>query len=217
MHDSGTMNTTSAANAMSAMDAIAGRRSIRKFEARALPKGDMESILRAGALAPSAKNRQPWRFTVAQGESKSALLRAMSAELDAFASKPAPAEFAGTEAKTIAGWARHTIAAMEQAPVTVLVTDPEEAAMSMPPGWFARMTEVANVQSVGACLQNMALAAHALGIGSLWICDIFLAYEAVLAWLGTDRLVVAAMSFGYAAESPPARPRAPLDALVDWR
>jgi len=32
---------------------------------------------------------------------------------------------------------------------------------------------VVNIQSIGAAIQNMVLAAQDLGIGSLWICDVF--------------------------------------------
>ena len=50
---------------MSSMfDAIKGRRSIRKYQARPVPKELIEEVLEAAGWAPSAHNAQPWRFIV---------------------------------------------------------------------------------------------------------------------------------------------------------
>ncbi len=43
-------------------------RSIRSFSARPVEEEKIESILEAGRIAPSAKNRQPWRFIVITDE-----------------------------------------------------------------------------------------------------------------------------------------------------
>ena len=43
------------------LDAIAARRSIRKFKSTPVPRHIIEEIIKAGALAPSSKNRQPWK------------------------------------------------------------------------------------------------------------------------------------------------------------
>ena len=56
---------------------IRERRSIRKYLERPVPKYMVEEILQAGLLAPSSKNRQPWRFIVATGAAKDAALQAM--------------------------------------------------------------------------------------------------------------------------------------------
>jgi nitroreductase len=45
---------------------IEQRRSIRKYEPKPVAKARIERILKAGQLAPSAKNRQAWRFLVIQ-------------------------------------------------------------------------------------------------------------------------------------------------------
>jgi nitroreductase len=44
--------------------AIYGRRSVREYEARPVPKEIIDKILKAGAMAPSAMDKQPCRFTV---------------------------------------------------------------------------------------------------------------------------------------------------------
>jgi nitroreductase len=51
---------------MEVLPEILARRSIRAFTAQPLEKDQIERILEAGRLAPSAKNRQEWRFIVIQ-------------------------------------------------------------------------------------------------------------------------------------------------------
>lgn len=58
-------------------EAIRTRKSIRKFKSEPLPVEKFEMIFEAARLAPSAGNRQPWRFVVVQDtERKSALATA---------------------------------------------------------------------------------------------------------------------------------------------
>ena len=54
------------------MKAITDRRSIRKYKNIPLEEEKIKDILRAALLAPSAKNRQPWKFIVYQGETQRA-------------------------------------------------------------------------------------------------------------------------------------------------
>jgi nitroreductase len=49
---------------MNVLEAVAQRRSIRKFRDAPVPDEVIEQILHAATLAPSGKNRQPWRFYV---------------------------------------------------------------------------------------------------------------------------------------------------------
>jgi len=49
---------------MKVLEAIETRRSVRKYKPEALPDGDLKKILEAARLAPSAGNKQPWRFVV---------------------------------------------------------------------------------------------------------------------------------------------------------
>jgi len=46
------------------IEKIKSRRSVRKFKKDAIPKDLVEKIIEAGRFAPSALNRQPWRFIV---------------------------------------------------------------------------------------------------------------------------------------------------------
>ena len=80
-----------------------------------------------------------------------------------------------------------------------------------------RIYELCNIQSVSAAIENMLLEATDMGIGSLWICDIFFAYEELCAWMDCGDELVAAVAFGYPEESPPPRPRKKLEDVVVWK
>jgi hypothetical protein len=60
--------------------------------------------------------------------------------------------------------------------------------------------DLVNVQSIGAAIQNMALATQGLRIGSLWVCDVFEVYEDLRLWMGEEGQMMAALSLGYADE-----------------
>jgi nitroreductase len=51
---------------MDLFEVIRTRRSIRKYKQQPIPDKKLKMILEAARLAPSAGNRQPWRFVVVQ-------------------------------------------------------------------------------------------------------------------------------------------------------
>ena len=53
------------------------RRSIRRYRPEPLPAGTIERLLDAARFAPSAHNRQPWRFAVLRSGEKERLAAAM--------------------------------------------------------------------------------------------------------------------------------------------
>ena len=56
---------------------IENRRSIRKYKPDELERNLIEEIIYSASLAPSAKNRQPWKFIVYQEEEKNKLVDVM--------------------------------------------------------------------------------------------------------------------------------------------
>jgi nitroreductase len=54
---------------MEAIDAIRGRRSVRKYRPDPVPREIIEEIVDCGRLAPSARNDQPWEFVVVTEQS----------------------------------------------------------------------------------------------------------------------------------------------------
>lgn len=49
---------------MEVIEAIKKRRSVRSYQKRNIPEREVEEILNAARLAPSAKNKQDWKFVV---------------------------------------------------------------------------------------------------------------------------------------------------------
>jgi nitroreductase len=190
---------------VSTLQVIAARRSIRKFKNDPVPDEALQAILAAGAQAPSGKNRQPWRFVVVREDKRADMVRVMRQGLARMRAEGA--ELGGAD------W---TATAMGHAPVTVFVFSAEGAHP-----WLGRSIEqafvdIVNIQSIGASIQNMLLAAHELGLGALWICDVFYAYGELCEWLAESGQLVAAVSFGYPDESPAARPRMAVGELTRW-
>lgn len=190
---------------MYTFDAIAGRRSIRKFKDLPISDEIIRQILHAGTLAPSGKNRQPWHFYVVKEEKRMEMLRVLRGGIE---QRKAEGMHPGSS--------EHSARIMEQAPVTVFIFNPLLENSDKPTRQFENLMNVVDVQSVGAAIQNMNLAAHDLGIGALWICDVFYAYMELCEWLGETHQLVAAVSFGYADEAPPPRPRKPVDEVTTW-
>jgi len=58
----------------------------------------------------------------------------------------------------------------------------------------------AEIQGVSAAIQNMLLMAHGLGLGSLWINDIYYALEALEKHLDKPWELVAAVSLGWPSD-----------------
>jgi F420 biosynthesis protein FbiB-like protein len=190
---------------LNTLEAIAARRSIRRFKGDPVPDEVLRTILTAATQAPSGKNRQPWRFVVVSGDKRADMVRIMRegiAEAKAHGEDPGSSEW--------------TAAIMEQAPVTVFVFNPHGLYPWEPHSVEQMFEAVVNTQSVGAAIQNMLLAAQEVGLGSLWICDVFYAYSKLCTWLGEEGEMIAAVALGYADESPKARPRRTVHNVTRW-
>jgi nitroreductase len=181
---------------MNTLEAISQRRSIRKFKDIPIPGEKLQVILTSAIQAPSGKNRQPWNFIIVKGAKKAEMVRIMR---EGIANTKKRGEDIGSSE-----WSAKVV---EQAPIIIFVINPE----GIPP-WTEHSIEqmyddVVDIQSIGAAIQNILLAAKDLGIGSLWICDIFYAYKELMNWLGEQGEMIAAVALGYSDEKPDARPR----------
>jgi nitroreductase len=188
------------------LDAIAQRRSIRRFKPVPLPEDVLQTIIGAGIQAPSGKNKQPWRFIIVKEDQRPEMVRILR---EGIARAKADGEDPGSS--------EYTARIMEHAPVTVFVFNPDGLSPWLPHSIDQNISELVDTQSIGAAIQNMLLAAQDLGVGSLWICDVFYAYQALSDWLGEKGQMIAAVSFGYPAESPAARLRKSYSELVRIR
>lgn len=195
------------------MDYITERRSIRKYKSQLVDKKIIDEIIKAGLLAPSAKNRQPWKFIVYKEKSKNELLDEMEKgflrERDGNALLP--------DSKNGLADAFNTLKIMREAPVLIVILNTNGGSPFTNINPDNRITEICDSLSIGAAVENMLLKATELGVGSLWIANTCFAYNELVDHIGTTYQLVGAISLGYANESPAARPRKCLEDVVEYR
>ena len=149
------------------MEAIYNRRSIRKYKQQTVPADVVRAILDAGRMAPSGKNRQPWKFIVFAGRDKEELLNAMERGI---AREKEDHAYLPASAGGLAD-AQNTLRIMREAPIAVIIlnTNGRNPFESVTPD--ERVAEIVDSLSIGAAVENMLLQAEELGIGCLWIAN----------------------------------------------
>jgi coenzyme F420-0:L-glutamate ligase / coenzyme F420-1:gamma-L-glutamate ligase len=157
---------------------FASRRSIRRFLPGRIDRAQVDALLTAATWAPSAHNRQPWRFTPIDDPAwKERLATAMGRRLreDRLADGDDPA--------AVARDAERSYARITEAPLLVLIslTMAEmdrypDARRNAAERWMA-------VQSTAMATQNLLLAAHAAGLGASVMCAPLFCPETVAAAL----------------------------------
>ncbi len=140
---------------MDVFEAIKGRRSCRKFSSEPIAENDLDLILEAATWAPSAANNQPWEFIVVSSAAvkQRILEEAQERKQELFAKS---------------GWKwldRYQVGFLLEAPVILAVVgNPKKSGADL----FLEGRGESYAHGCVAAIQNMLLAAHALGLGSLW-------------------------------------------------
>ncbi len=192
-------------------DAIYTRRSIRKYEEKAVPRNILEQIIDAGRVAPSAKNRQPWRYLVYSGAAKERLLAKMKEGIEREEISPMlPLSVSGIFD------AKNTLRIMENAPIVIMVLNTNGKSPFVQINADERFTEMNDLLSIGASIENMLLKAEELNVGTLWIGNTCFAYQKLIDYIGSDGELVGAVALGYKAEQPSMRPRKRLEDIVEY-
>ena len=197
------------------LDAIRGRRSVRRYLPGEVPDEAVERVLEAARWAPSPHGRPPWRFAVVRrDETKERLADAMGDEWRA------NLEMDGQDAEVVQRRLEGSRRRLLDAPVLVLLCLYLEDLDAYPdPARQENETTMA-VQSLGAAAQNALLAAYDEGLDAGWMCAPLFAPEKVVEALGLDKSLVphALLTLGYADGDPPKRrERRPLEDLVVFR
>lgn len=195
------------------MKEIKKRRSIRKYKKETVDKKDIELILRAGLYAPSAKNRQPWKYYIYTENNKNKLLDCMEAGLmrESGENKLLPDSQYGLPD------AFHTLQIMRAAPVLIMVENTNGTSPYLRIDTDCRITEICDTLSIGASIQNILLTATELGYGTLWIANTCFAYNELIDFMGIKGQLVGAISLGIADEAPGQRPRKDFSEVVEFR
>lgn len=178
-----------------------------------MPREVLLRLLDAATWAPSAHNRQPWRFVVLESEaSKRLLADTMAAQLAADlradgVSEEAIAKDTGRSRQRLTGAGALVVVCLTMADMD---TYPDERRQS-----FEHQMAV---QGVAMAAQNLLLAAHAEGLGAVWMCAPLFCQAAVREALDLppDYEPQGVIALGYPAEER-TRSREPLETRVVFR
>jgi F420 biosynthesis protein FbiB-like protein len=195
------------------LDTLKQRRSIRRYLPDAVPQAILETILTAGLYAPSAHNRQPWRFVALQNQAnKEALARAMGARLQAdLNADHVPQDIIEKEVS-------RSYERLTAAPVLIVLCL-TLADMDVYPDERRNQREyLMAVQSTAMAGQNILLAAHELGLGACWMCAPLFCPDVVQQALSLpeDWQPQGIITLGYPAQTRE-KSREPLETRVLWR
>lgn len=195
------------------IEEIVKRRSIRKYKQDEVPVEVINQIIQAGRLAPSGKNKQPWKFLVYGKAAKEELLAAME--------KGIHRELSGNTLLPDSGYglpdAKNTLRIMSEAPTLMIVMNPYGKSPFEKITVDERVTEIVDSLSIGAAIQNMLLEAEYLGIGTLWIANTCFAYPELTACIKEQGQLIGAVAIGYAEEAPGQRPRKAMEEIIEYR
>jgi nitroreductase len=168
-------------------DIIQERGSIRKYKDTPIPSSDLQTILKAARLAQSAANRQPWQFIVVTDK---ALLEKL---VDAAHWLDRPPQSSVSTAPT----------------VIICIADSE---MSRKVGPFDGF-----LIDLSIAIENMALTAWELGIGSCWIGAFQEDKVKALLNIPGKLRVVSLLTLGYADEQPRLKNRKTLNEIIHYQ
>ncbi len=171
-------------------DVVEKRVSVRQFRKDVVPTADVREMVRLASLAPSPNNQQPWRFIAV---TRSSLLRQMAEAVHARvrAMLPDPGSDDARRAAQRVEWFSTFFA---EAPLVIVVTRQPyttviESALAASPTSGSDMNALRgypDVQSVGAAVEHLLLAATELGYGSCWLSGPLVAREALESLLGVE-------------------------------
>lgn len=192
---------------------LRGRRSVRRFRDVPIDNLIVQRVLEAGLWAPSPHGTQPWRFVViTQRANREHLADAMAAswrhnlEMDNEPAAVIEGRLAGSRRRLL------------EAPVLIVICLYTADAEHYPDQIRAEAERTMAVQSLGACVENMLLAAYASGIDAGWMCAPLFCPEIVVDALALDPALTphGLIAMGHAAADPKRRPRRSLDTLIVW-
>lgn len=191
-----------------------GRRTIRDFSSREVPRETIEEILRAAGTAPSGAHKQPWTFVaISDPELKARIREAAEEQEKRFYHELAPEDWLEDLAPLGTDWEKTHLT---DAP-WVIVVFAQDYAIG-PDGQRTGKHYYVN-ESVGIAIGFLLAAIRRAGLCALTHTPSPMAFlEDVLDRPDNERAYLV-IPVGYAAEGcqVPDLDRKPLDAFVEWR
>lgn len=198
------------------------RRSIRRFKPEVPSRELVERLIAAATTAPSAGNKQPWRFLAITNQE---LIRSLAGEIDE-ATRLIADRIVDAYRPAFLEYARY-FAAFRGAPlvivplfrrVGILSTAVEGTLPDLRRDSIALLEHRSGIISVSLAVQNLLLAAHALGLGASFMSGPLVAEDRVRARLDVQPSweVLGFIAAGFPDEGPAAPPRKPVAQVLRW-
>ena len=182
---------------MEVLETIKTRRSVRKYKTTPVDDRIIEIVLEAGRWAPSWANSQCWRFIVVRdADIKSKLADTAFGVAD----RPNRASEAFRQAPVV------IVACAELGKSGYSASEPRKPVTDKGEFWYMFDTALA--------VQNMVLAAHASGLGTVIIGAFDAPRAAEILGVADGYCVVTLFPLGVPDEEPPTRPRKELSEIV---
>ena len=203
-------------------DLMLTRRSVRRFRADAPPVDLIESILASAVTAPSASNKQPWRFLLLRNRGKIDALAARVREaVDRIATAVDPAFEASFRAYgdyfTRFENAPLVIVALFRS-LTLLSNLTDQRIAGDDAQRIRTMERDSGLIGTSMAMENLLLAAHAAGLGASGMTGPLVAVDAIreIANVPPSWEVAALIPIGYPDETPVATARKPAEKVTQW-
>jgi len=197
----------------SLLELIQVRRSIRRYSSQPVPREWIDKMLKAAIWAPSAHNRQPWRFVVIeQAETKEQLATSMGARLQRDLSTDHVPQ-AIIDKDVSRSYDRITSAPIIIV-VCVTVVDMDVYSDEKRNHYESVMA----IQSSAMAGQNLLLMAQDLGLGACWMCAPLFCPDVVQEALALpeDWQAQGMITLGFPAQTRE-KTRKPLESSILWR
>jgi nitroreductase len=169
---------------------VAKRISVRQFLTDPVDPGDVREMVRIAGLAPSPNNSQPWRFVAV---TRPGLLRDMAATVrtKVHSMLPEPEDEAARRTRQRVEWSSTFFA---DAPLVIAVVVVPYASVvqgvlegsGLTGAQVNAMRGQPDIQSVGAAVEHLLLAAADLGYGSCWMSGPLVARDGLERLLGIE-------------------------------
>lgn len=183
---------------MKLLDVIHARRSIRRYLDRPVPPALIDQLLDAATWAPSAHNRQPWRFVVIETAAvKAQLADRLGERLKADRLRD------GDPLDLIERDVQRSHDRILSAPIVIVVCLSLIDMDRYPDERRSALEKIMAIQSVANAVQNLLLAAHDLGLSACWLCAPLFAPDVVRDALNLppDWDAQALITLGYPADA----------------
>lgn len=195
------------------LEFLKSRRSLRRYTSQPVPHEWLEEILEGAIWAPSAHNRQPWRFVVIEtNEIKENLARAMGARLrQDLSADSVPNEIIEKDVE-------RSYSRITSAPIIILVCLTISDMDVYSDERRNQNEQTMAIQSTAMAGQNILLMAESFGLGACWMCAPLFVPDVVRETLDLpeDWIAQGMITIGFPDQSRE-KTRKPLEMSILWR